>query len=110
MTTVLAFQATENVTVGTKKVLGTVDVSPYAQIRVVAYENAGGQTNVEILLEFTDAPSGGTALGPLDTLTLSPNSNQTKVYQVPGTYLAITANALPGPTGFDGVGLFIYGN
>jgi len=110
MPTVLAFQATENITVGTKKVLGTVDVSPYAQIRVVAYENAGGPTNIEILLEFTNAPSGGNAIGPLDTLTLSPNSNQTKVYDVPGTYLAITANALPGPTGFDGVGLFIYGN
>ena len=110
MPTVLAFQATENITVGTRKVLGTVDVSTFAQIRVVAYENAGGPTKVEILLEFTDAPSGGTAIGPLDTLTLSPDGNQTKVYDVPGTYLAITANALPGPTGFDGVGFFIYGN
>jgi hypothetical protein len=67
MPTVLAFQATENITVGTTKVLGTVNVSPYAQIRVVAYENAGGPTNIQILLEFTNAPSGGNAIGPLDT-------------------------------------------
>jgi hypothetical protein len=94
---------------GTKKVLRTIDVSSYSQIRVVAYENSGCPTNVQILLVFTTS-SGNPQIGPLDTIALTPGSNVTRVYAVPGTFLEVTLIALPGPAGQDSVGLYIYGN
>jgi hypothetical protein len=100
MTTAQVFPATGGqgtvaIPAGTSKGLGMIDVRPFSQIRVVAYENAGCPTNVQILLVFTTS-SGNPQIGPLDTITLTPGSNVTRAYDVPGTFLQITIIALSG--------------
>lgn len=114
MPTVLAFPASlsqmeVNIPTGTLKTLGPVNVSNYSQIRVVAFEYPGSPTNVQIILTFTDS-AGAEYVAPLDTLTFTPGSNQTKVYDVPGTFLVIQVIASPGKAGQDAVGFLIYGN
>lgn len=103
---------TINVPVGTKKTLGPVEVKPFAQIRVVAFNGSGSPTSIEVLLVFAEGSGSSELLiGPLDTLILPPGSNQTKVYDVPGRFLAITVSAAAGIAGQqDTLGLVIYGN
>src|SRR5690242_17021035 len=61
---------------GTSKNLGTVDVSPFSQIRLVADERVGSPTNVTVRLTITE---GSELVAQLVTLTLSPHSQRTLV-------------------------------
>jgi hypothetical protein len=114
MPTVLAFpgsfaQDQFTIPVGTQKVLGTVDVAAFSQIRVVVSEFPNSPSSVHILLVITSGP-GGSAPGLLGTLAVSPGGNQTVVYDVPGTFLNVIAVALPGAAGQDTFELVIFGH
>jgi hypothetical protein len=91
---------------GQSKQLGVVDVSPFSKIRVVADERVGSPTGVSIRLTLTE---GNELVAQLDTLTLAPHSQVTRVYDVPGTKLTLFADAVGG-TGSDGVDLLVYGS
>ncbi len=88
--------------------LGSVDVSPYSQIRVVADERVGSAGNVTIRLTITE--EGGELVAQLDTLTLSPDSQVTNVYAVPGTTLTVFADGSGASADSDAVDVLIYGN
>lgn len=87
--------------------LGSVDVSPYSQIRVVADERVDSAGNVTIRLTITE---GQELVAQLDTLTLSPDSQVTNVYAVPGTTLTVFADGSGASAGSDAVDVLIYGN
>ena len=90
---------------GTSKQLGIVDVTAYSKIRIVADERVGSGTGIVIRVTITE---GTELVAQLDTITLAPHSQATRVYDVPGTKLTIFADALAG-TGSDGVDVLIYG-
>ena len=90
---------------GQSKQLGAVDVSPFSQIRVVADERVGSPTGVSIRLTITE---GNELVAQLDILQLTPHSQVTRVYDVPGTKLTIFADAVGG-TGSDGIDVLLYG-
>ena len=91
---------------GESKELGVVDVSPFSQIRVVvAYEHGGLGAGVNIRLTITEDNEW---VAQLDVLSLTPHSETTKVYDVPGTKLTIFADAIGGKS-VDGVDILIYG-
>lgn len=80
----------------------SIDVSAFRQIRLVAVERVGSPTNVRIRLL-----TGGHTL---DVVELSPRSEVTRVYDVPGMSISIAVVALgPGP-GSNFVDIVIYGN
>ncbi len=109
MSTKLAFRTPAGavtIPAGQSKQLGVVDVSPFSQIRVVADERVGSGTGVSIRLTITE---GSELVAQLDVLTLTPHTQVTKVYDVPGTKLTIFADAVGG-TGSDGVDVLVYGS
>ena len=109
MSTSLAFRTTPgavSIPAGQSKQLGVVDVSPYSTIRVVADERVGGGTGVNIRLTITE---GNELVAQLDTLTLLPHAQITRVYECPGTKLTLFADALGG-AGSDGVDVLVYGS
>ena len=109
MSTILAFRTAPgavSIPAGQSKQLGTVETSPFNQIRVVADERVGSGTGVVIRLTITE---GNELVAQLDTLTLAPRSQVTRVYDVPGTKLTIFADALAG-TGQDAVDVLVYGS
>lgn len=90
---------------GQSKQLGQVDVSGYSKIRVVADERVGSGTGIRIRLTITE---GAELVAQLDMLELSPHSQTTKVYDVPGTKVTIFADAFAG-SGKDAVDVLVYG-
>jgi type III secretion protein HrpB1 len=109
MATKLAFRTAPgavSIPVGTSKELGKVDVHPFDQIRVVADERAGSAGPVVILLTLTE---GNELVAQLDTLTLQPHAQITRVYGTPGTTLTIFANAT-GASGSSSVDVLVYGS
>ncbi len=69
MTTKLAFRTpvgAVSIPAGQSKELGSVDVSPFSKIRVVADERTGSGTNIVIRLTITE---GSELVAQLDTLT-----------------------------------------
>jgi hypothetical protein len=108
MSTVLAFRTPPKavtIQAGQSEQLGIVDVSPYNRIRVVADARTGSSTNISIRLTITE---GDELVAQLDVLTLTPHSQVTKVYEVPGTKLTIFADTAGG-SGYDSFDLLIYG-
>ena len=91
---------------GHSKQLGVVDVSKYSMIRVVADERVGSGSGVTLRLTITE---GTELVAQLDTPHLTPHSQFTRVYEVPGTKLTIFADALAGP-GSDSVDVLVYAN
>lgn len=91
---------------GKSKELGVVDVSKYSKIRVVADERVGSGSGVTLRLTITE---GNELVGQLDTPHLTPHSQVTRVYDVPGSKLTIFADALAGP-GPDAVDVLVYAN
>lgn len=91
---------------GTSKQLGIVDVSAYSKIRIVADERMGSGTGVVIRVTITE---GAELVAQLDTISLSPHAQITKVYDVPAAKLTIFVDALGG-SGSDGVDVLIYGS
>jgi hypothetical protein len=95
-----------SIPVGQSKNLGVVDVHAYERIRVVADERAGAASNVVIRLTITE---GNELVAQLDTLTLAPHSQVTRVYDVPGTKLTVSADAIGPGGGAAAVDVLIYG-
>jgi type III secretion protein HrpB1 len=106
--TVLAFRTQPgavSIPAGQSKQLGVVDTSKFSQIRVVVDERAGSGTGINVRLTITE---GDELVAQLDTFSLSPHSQITRVYDVPGTKLTVFADALGG-SGSDGIDLLVYG-
>ncbi len=103
---VLAFRTkpgAETVNAAESKVLGTVDVSTFERIRVVADERVGGTCNVWIRLTITEW------VAFLDHIMLTPHAQMTRVYDVPGTKLTVAIDGV-GPANTKGsVDVLIYG-
>jgi type III secretion protein HrpB1 len=109
MSTHLAFRTPVggvSVPAGKSKELGTVDVAPYDQIRVVADERVGSGSNVQVRITITE---GSELVAQLDTFALSPDSQFTRVYDVPATKLTLFADAGSG-TGTDAFDVLVYGS
>lgn len=90
---------------GQSKELGVVDLSAFSKIRVVADERVGGGSGIVLRLTITE---GDELVAQLDTLSLAPHAQVTRVYDVPGAKLTIFADALPG-SGSDAVDVLVYG-
>ena len=91
---------------GQTKLLGVVDVSMYNRIRLVTDERIDSTSNIVLRLTFTE---GEELVAQLDTLLLTPHSQVTRVYDVPGTQLSIYADSV-GNTGTQGsLDVLIYG-
>jgi type III secretion protein HrpB1 len=108
MGTTLAFRTPSgavDVPVGKTKELGTVNVHPFERIRVVADERGGSAGPVVIRLTITE---GDELVAQLDTLTLQPNAELTRVYEVPK--LTVFADALGVVSGTSSVDVLIYGS
>jgi len=106
--TVLAFRTQPgavSIPAGQSKQLGVVDTSKFSKIRVVADERAGSGTGINVRLTITE---GNELVAQLDTFSLSPHSQLTRVYDVPGTKLTVFADAVGG-SGSDGIDLLVYG-
>jgi type III secretion protein HrpB1 len=109
MSTKLAFRTPlggVKIPAGQSKELGMVDVSPFSKIRIVTDERVGSGTGVHIRMTITE---GNELVAQLDVLSLTPHTQLTKVYDVPGTKLTIYADAIGG-TGSDGIDFLVYGN
>ena len=91
---------------GQTKLLGVVDVSMYDRIRLVTDERIDSTSNIILRLTFTE---GEELVAQLDTVLLTPHSQVTRVYDVPGTQLSIYADSV-GATGTQGsLDVLIYG-
>ncbi len=109
MSTKLAFRTPPcgvAIPAGQSKQLGTIDVAGYSKIRVVAVERVGAPSTVLIRMTLSE---GGELVAQLDVLSLSPCSQVTRVYDVPGTQLTVYAEAMSG-SGSDGIDLLVYGS
>lgn len=95
-----------SIAAGQSKQLGTVDVSKFEKIRLVADERVGSGSGVALRLTITE---GNELVAQLDTPHLTPHAQLTRVYEVPGAKLTIFADALAG-TGSDAVDVLVYGN
>jgi type III secretion protein HrpB1 len=106
---VLAFRTPPGSTTipgGQTKLLGVVDVSTYARIRLVTDERIDSTANIVLRLTFTE---GEELVAQLDTIMLTPLSQVTRVYDVPGTQLSIYADSV-GTSGSNGsLDVLIYG-
>jgi hypothetical protein len=110
MATKLAFRTPAgavSIPVGETKLLGAVDVHEFERIRVVADERVGSAGPVVIRLTITE---GNELVAQLDTLTLNPLSQITRVYEVPCTKLSVFADAISGGSGQSSVDVLIYGS
>lgn len=86
--------------------LGTVDVHTFDQVRVFAKQTyaIAGTTVVQLILM-----EGSNTVGNLDTLDVGGTAQITRVYEVPGTTLSISANT-PGAFGAEGcVDVWVWG-
>jgi type III secretion protein HrpB1 len=91
---------------GQTKLLGVVDVSMYERIRLVTDERIDSTANIILRLTFTE---GEELVAQLDTVVLTPHSQLTRVYDVPGTQLSIYADSV-GIAGTNGaLDVLIYG-
>ena len=91
---------------GQTKLLGVVDVSMYDRIRLVTDERIDSTANIVLRLTFTE---GEELVAQLDTIVLTPHSQMTRVYEVPGTQLSVYADSV-GPAGSKGsLDVLIYG-
>jgi hypothetical protein len=95
-----------SIPVGQSKQLGIVDVQPFERIRVVADERVGSASNVVIRLTITE---GNELVAQLDTLTLAPHAQITRVYEVPCTKLTIFADAIGSGPGQASIDVLVYG-
>lgn len=106
---VLAFRTTVgSVTIpgGQTKLLGVVDVSMYDKIRLVTDERIDSTANIVLRLTFTE---GEELVAQLDTIMLTPHSQLTRVYDVPGTQLSIYADSVGAAGTAGSLDVLIYG-
>jgi hypothetical protein len=106
---ILAFRTPlggESVKAGQMRELGIVDVSNFVKIRLVADERAGSTCNVSVRLTFME---GEEAVALLDHVMLTPQSQNTRVYEVPGSNLSVSIVGI-GAMGSSGTtDVLIYG-
>jgi type III secretion protein HrpB1 len=106
---VLAFRTTlGSVTIpgGETKLLGVVDVSMFDKIRLVADERIDSTANIILRLTITE---GSELVAQLDTVVLTPHSQVTRVYDLPGTKISLYADSV-GPAGSKGsLDVLVYG-
>ena len=79
MPTTLAFRTPVggvSIPAAESKELGSVDVHQFSQIRVVADERVGSATGINVRLTITE---GTELVAQLDTLSLAPHSQVTRV-------------------------------
>jgi len=111
-TTVLAFRTPAtgvSIPLGATQLVTNMDISAFRKIRVVAKERGGSPTNARINLIILD--NNGGPIGSLDPIDLTPGNAATRVYEVPGTSLRITASAtFGGPPAVDIVDVFVFGS
>jgi hypothetical protein len=91
---------------GQTKLLGVVDVSMYERIRLVADERIDSTTNIILRLTFTE---GEELVAQLDTIMLTPHSQMTRVYDVPGTQLGVYADSVGTASAHGALDVLIYG-
>jgi type III secretion protein HrpB1 len=91
---------------GQTKLLGVVDVSMYERIRLVTDERVDSTANIILRLTFTE---GEELVAQLDTLLLTPHSQMTRVYDVPGTQLSIYADSVGAAGSKAALDVLIYG-
>jgi type III secretion protein HrpB1 len=91
---------------GQTKLLGVVDVSMYDRIRLVADERIDSTSNIILRLTFTE---GEELVAQLDTILLTPHSQMTRVYDVPGTQLSVYADSVGAAGNKGSVDVLIYG-
>ena len=106
---VLAFRTkvgAETIKGGETKTLGTVDTSRFDKIRLVADERIGSTCNVFIRLTIME---GNELVAFLDHVLLTPHSQLTRVYDVPGTKLEIAIDGVGVATTQGAVDILIYG-
>ena len=86
--------------------LGTVEVRDFAQIRILAFARRDS-LNLKITLV---AEEPGHRIATLDTLLLGPGESATRVYDVPGTMVAVFAEAAGDERESTGAGaVYIWG-
>ncbi len=85
MPTQVAFSKTAQIQQQTD--LGSFQTSQYQSIRVLADCRFDSGTSVEILLTLVES---GTAPGQLDRFALGPSDEVQRVYDVPGTRIAVS--------------------
>ena len=91
---VLAFRTTpggESVKAGQSRELGMVDVASFEKIRLVCDERMGSTCNVVVRLTITE---GNEAFALLDHVTLTPQSQNTRVYDVPGSRISVAIDGI----------------
>ena len=101
MPTSLAFRTPVggvSIPAGQSKELGSVDVHQFSKIRVIADERIGSATGINIRLTVTE---GSELVAQLDTFSLAPHSQVTRVYDVPAKKLTVFADAVGGGGGND---------
>ena len=106
---VLAFRTkvgAETVKGGESKTLCTVDTSRFDKIRLVADERIGSTCNVFVRLTIME---GNELVAFLDHVLLTPHSQLTRVYDVPGTKLEIAIDGVGAATTQGAVDVLIYG-
>src|ERR1700730_80150 len=110
MPTTLAFRTPVggvSITARQSKERGSVAVHQFSQIRVVADKRVGSATGINVRLTITE---GSELVAQLDTLSLAPHSQVTRVYNVPAKKLTVFADAVGGGGGNDALDLLIYGH
>ena len=91
---------------GQTKLLGVVDVSMYDRIRLVTDERIDSTANIILRLTFTE---GEELVAQLDTIVLTPHSQMTRVYDVPGTQLSVYADSVGAAGSKSSLDVLIYG-
>jgi len=91
---------------GESKNLGTVDTSRFDKIRLVADERIGSTCNVFIRLTIME---GNELVAFLDHIVLTPHSQLTRVYDVPGVKLDVAIDGVGAANTQGGVDVLIYG-
>jgi len=101
------------VTAGQFAFLTNVEVSCASKIRIYVGESSDSPTRATLRIvdhQISDPPIMPDAL-TLDTLSLSPHSQLTKVYDAPGKELNFIVDAAgPASRGLDRINILIYGN
>ena len=106
---VLAFRTkvgAETIKGGETKNLGTVDTSRFDRIRLVCDERIGSTCNIFVRLTIME---GNELVAFLDTVLLTPHSQVTRVYEVPGTKLEVAIDGIGAANTQGGVDVLIYG-
>ena len=106
---ILAFRTKlggETVKGGESKNLGTVETSRFDKIRLVADERIGSTCNVFIRLTFME---GNELVAFLDHVLLTPHSQVTRVYDVPGVKLDVAIDGVGAASTQGAVDVLIYG-